>query len=367
MEAPAVKIASVVGARPQFVKAATVSRELAAFEEVDEILLHTGQHYDHNLSAIFFSDLDLPSPHHHLGNGSSSHGAQTGRMLEAIERVLLDERPDMVVVYGDTNSTLAGALAARKIGLTVAHVEAGLRSFNRSMPEEINRVLTDHLADLLFAPTDNAVGLLRAEGIDPKRTHQVGDVMVDAVLHAMNTIAHRRCSLDRLQLSAKNYILATVHRAENTDDPTRLRAIFSALSEMARNRPVVLPLHPRTRAALQRENLLEVVGASIKLIEPIGYLDMLALEKDAQLVASDSGGVPKEAFILRVPSVVLRRRTEWPELVELGWAHTVDPASVESILAAAEAVLVSDRNTDAQPFGNGRAALRIADILLNHR
>ena len=286
------KIVSVVGARPQFVKAATVSRVLRSTPQAHEVLVHTGQHYDENMSEVFFDELEIPRPDYHLGIGSGPHGAQTGKMLEAIERVLLAEKPDWTLVYGDTNSTLAGALAAVKLRVPVAHVEAGLRSFNRSMPEEINRVLTDHASDLLLAPTAAAVQNLRRENIAAERIHQVGDVMYDAVLFYGSRAEDRSTVLARLELTNGQYVLATIHRAENTDDLGRLRAIVAGLSVAASaDRPVVMPAHPRTRAALERAGLLAEASGRIRLIAPVGYLDMVMLEKHAAVIATDSGGV----------------------------------------------------------------------------
>ena len=300
------RIVTVVGARPQFVKAAVVSRALRQVGGVEEILVHTGQHYDANMSDVFFRELDVPTPDHHLGIGGGSHGAQTGQMLAALEGVLASARPDWMLVYGDTNSTLAGALAAAKLLVRIAHVEAGLRSFNRSMPEEVNRVLTDHVSDLLFAPTEAAVANLAREGIAGSGVRLVGDVMYDVALHFADRAHGHSRVLDRLGLLAGGYVLATVHRPANTDNPDRLRAIFAGLGEVAAEVPVVLPLHPRTRAAAERAGLPDAVGG-LTLTEPVGYLDMLTLERNACVVVTDSGGVQKEAFFSRVPCVTLRR------------------------------------------------------------
>jgi UDP-GlcNAc3NAcA epimerase len=353
-----VKIVTVVGARPQFIKAAAVSALLRSLPGVTEVLVHTGQHYDENMSAVFFEELGLVSPEHHLGVGSGRHGAQTARMLEAIERVLLQEGPDWTLVYGDTNSTLAGALASAKLGIPVAHVEAGLRSFNRGMPEEVNRVLTDHAADLLLAPTDAARANLRAEGIPEVRIRLVGDVMYDAALHHARR-SRRSDILERLDLRPGQYVVATVHRAENTDDPARLRAVFGGLAETARRWPVVLPIHPRTRAALVRTG---VSAGGVRVLDPVGYLDMTRLLADAALVATDSGGVQKEAFFHRVPCVTLRGETEWVELIALGWNRLAPPwSSAEVARRIAEAM--GSRGREAEPYGAGDAARRIADAL----
>jgi len=360
-----VKIASIVGARPQFIKAAAVSRVLQATEGVKEVLVHTGQHYDANMSSVFFEELEIPHPDYNLGIGSATHGAQTGRMLEAIEGVPLKEKPHWVLVYGDTNSTLAGALAAVKLHFLVAHVEAGLRSFNRRMPEEINRGLTDHASDLLFAPTRTAVENLRCEGIPEARIKLVGDVMYDAALYYGTKAERQSRILNVLNLEPKGYILATIHRAENTDDPLRLRAIFDGLAEIAGEIKVVLPLHPRTRAALVQASLYDKAAQSICLIEPVGYLDMVMLEKNARLIATDSGGVQKEAFFYRVPCVTLREETEWVELVNLGWNYLITPTSKERVSAGIRDSLQAPEGLDAYPYGEGKSAGKILNFLLN--
>lgn len=356
------RILTIVGARPQFVKAAVVSRALAD-AGIEERLVHTGQHYDGDMSAIFFEELGIPAPAHHLGIGSGSHGAQTGRMLEAIERVILEDRPDRVLVYGDTNSTLAGALAAAKLHVPIDHVEAGLRSFNRRMPEEINRVATDHLSSLLFAPTETAVRNLANEGITGEHVVTSGDVMHDATLAARNIATSRSDALDRLGLEPGRYILATVHRAESTDDPAVLTRILDGLlgAAEAAGITVVLPLHPRTRAALERHDLLAAADDGLALIPPVGYLDMTRLESSAALIATDSGGVQKEAFFHRVPCVTLRSETEWVELVELGWNTLADPATTD--IAAAIAARIGTSGRDAAPYGDGRAGVRIAETI----
>jgi len=355
------KLVSIVGARPQFVKAAMVSRALRA-HGVEEVLVHTGQHYDDDMSAIFFSELRIPAPKHQLGIGGGPHGAMTGRMLAAIEEVLEAERPDRVVVFGDTNSTLAGALAAVKLHLPVAHVEAGLRSFNRHMPEEINRVLTDHIADLLFAPTELAVENLRHEGRPAEAIHMVGDVMFDACLHYG---AHARPAIiERLGLRPRHYVLATVHRAENTDDVGRLRAIVAGLAMVAAECPVVWPLHPRTRTALARANLMPT-APWLTLTDPVGFLDMIALEKDAVLIATDSGGVQKEAFFHRVPCLTLRDETEWSELVRVGWNRLVPPRDAEAVRAAVMGALARPPPDDAPNlYGEGHTAAAIAAAIM---
>jgi len=356
------KILTVVGARPQFIKAAVVSRVLRAMPNAQEILLHTGQHYDDNMSQVFFDELDIPRPDVNLGIGGGTHGQNTGRMIEAIEAVLLAERPEWVLVYGDTDSTLAGALAAVKLHIPIAHVEAGLRSFNRRMPEEINRVLTDHAADLLFAPTETAVTNLKREGLPNERIVLVGDVMYDAALYYSAKAAKKSRILDSLGLQQGSYILATVHRAENTNDPIRLRAIFEALDEVAQEIPVVLPLHPRTTKALHNQGMLDWVGEHIHILEPVGYLDMVMLEKQARLIVTDSGGVQKEAFFHRVPCVTLRTETEWVELIETGWNVVVPPTSSERIRQYIFASL-DRQGKDIPLYGDGRAAQKIVHRL----
>lgn len=358
------KLVTVIGARPQFVKAAAVTRVLCTVAGVDEQLVHTGQHYDTNMSDLFFEELEIPSPRCNLGVGQGTHGEQTARMLAALERLLLDERPDWLLVYGDTNSTLAGALAAVKLHVPVAHVEAGLRSFNRRMPEEINRVLTDHASDLLFAPTQTARDNLRREGIDESRVFVVGDVMYDAAVHFGARAEMSSRVLDRLGIQSKRYVLATVHRAENTDSPDRLAAIFEGLGRLAQDIPVVLPLHPRTRKALVAANLFDG-NKKIHVIEPVGYLDMVMLEKHARLIATDSGGVQKEAFFYRVPCVTLRDETEWTELVELGWNRLAPPHSARSVSSMLLAGLEAKAGKEGEPYGQADAAKRIVEVLMS--
>lgn len=350
-------ILTVVGARPQFVKAGVVSAALRR-AGVSEILVHTGQHYDPAMSEVFFRELSIPSPAHHLGVGSGSHGAQTGKMLELLERVILDECPARVLVYGDTNSTIAGALAAAKLNVPVDHVEAGLRSFNRRMPEEVNRLMTDHISSRLYAPTIAAVENLRREGLVGPGVVHVGDVMCDATIAAASIARRESRVLDELSLSPNGYVLATIHRAENTDDFARLAAILHALGMVARQLPVVLPIHPRTRAAIARAGLMGASDRSLKIIEPIGYIDMTRLESDAALIATDSGGVQKEAFLHGVPCITLRTETEWVELVESGWnqlCDPLDPALAQTILGRVGTV-----GTAVTPYGDGCAADRIA-------
>jgi UDP-GlcNAc3NAcA epimerase len=346
------KIVTVVGARPQFIKAATVSRVIEARDDVTELLVHTGQHFDANMSDVFFEDMCIPRPRYHLGIGGGSHGEMTGRQLEAIEKILIAESPDWVLVYGDTNSTLAGALAAAKLNLPLAHVEAGLRSFNRRMPEEINRVLTDHAADLLFTPTATAVTNLRAEGIADRRIAAVGDVMYDAALFYGN-MAQKPLWFDELGLEEAEFVLATVHRAENTDEPGRLRGIFDGLARS--ELPVVLPLHPRTRGRLDDADISP--APNIVLVPPVGYLEMVWLERTCRLVASDSGGVQKEAHFHGRRCVILRDETEWSELVDAG-RNIIVGADADRIGAALNEPVPSFEDS-GELFGTGDAARRI--------
>jgi len=310
------KILTVIGARPQFIKAAPVSKALRAAGH-EEFLVHTGQHYDHALSQIFFDEMGIPEPDVNLNVGSGSHGKQTGEMLIRLEEVMLEQKPDRVLVYGDTNSTLAGALAACKLHIPVAHVEAGLRSFNRSMPEEHNRVLTDHCADLLLCPSQTAVNQLKKEGIE-RGVHLVGDTMYDAILQFAD-VAHRKSTILRdLDLKPKGYLLATVHRPYNTDNPDALRCILEAFATVGE--PVIFPVHPRTRNKIAEFSLQNMQSApGLRCIDPVGYLDMLMLEQNARMILTDSGGMQKEAYFFKVPCVTLRPETEWVETVDAGW------------------------------------------------
>jgi UDP-GlcNAc3NAcA epimerase len=359
------KVMTIVGARPQFIKAAPVSRALRKRRGATEVLVHTGQHYDDNMSEVFFRELDIAPPDRHLGIGSSAHGDQTGRMLIAVEATIAHVRPDWVLVYGDTNTTLAGALAAAKLRVPVAHVEAGLRSFNRDMPEEVNRVVADHIADLLFAPTSAAVDNLRREGIARSRIVRTGDVMYDAALYYGAKAERASRILDDLTLSPRQYVLVTIHRAENTDNRDRLKAILRALEKLSRTITVVLPLHPRTRAAMQQAGLGS--DTKIKMIDAVGYLDMVVLERNACLIATDSGGVQKEAYFYRVPCATLRTETEWVELVRAGWNRIVAPDSPERIFRVLHAMLARFRPPRAgrSLYGDGHAAEAIVKRLLD--
>ena len=341
------RIVTIVGARPQFIKAAALSRVLAGDAAIEELLVHTGQHFDDNMSEVFFRELMMPAPHFNLDIHGGPHGQMTGRMLEAIENVLLDTRPALVVVYGDTNSTLAGALAAAKLHIPVAHVEAGLRSFNRRMPEEVNRVLTDHLSALLFCPTFEAVRHLRNEGISAG-VHHTGDIMYDATLHARSAALHQSDILARLALTPGGYVLCTLHRSENTDSDARLAALLGHVREVAGALPVVLPLHPRTRQVLAAGN---IDTAGLRLLEPLGYFDMHALLGGAAHVLTDSGGVQKEAYFHRVPCVTLRDDTEWTETLTAGWNRLwTEPRYVTPRVDIAE-------------YGDGSAGTKMAALL----
>ena len=349
------KIVSIVGARPQFIKCAPVSRELR--KEHEEILVHTGQHYDHGMSAVFFEELAIPEPDYNLGIGSGAHGRQTGAMLGAIEDVLEKEEPEIVLVYGDTNSTLAGALAAAKMHVPVAHVEAGLRSFDRRMPEEVNRVLTDHASDILFCPTATAVRNLAAEGVT-EGVFLVGDVMVDAMNHNRTIAEERSRILEDAGVRSGEYLVVTVHRPSNTDSRENMAAIIGALGEAGV--PVVFPVHPRTRKFLLGYDLLAAMPENIRITEPLGYLDMLRLMAHAKKILTDSGGVQKEAYMLGVPCITLRENTEWVETVEAGW----------NVLVGAERgrILQAIRSFNPEGgqrlcFGEGDASSRIAQIL----
>jgi UDP-GlcNAc3NAcA epimerase len=356
------KIVTIVGARPQFIKAVPVSRVLR--QRHTEILLHTGQHYDFEMSGIFFEELEIPEPDSNLEIGSGKHGWQTGTMLLRIEEILLAERPDRVLVYGDTNSTLAGALAAVKLQIPVAHVEAGLRSFNRTMPEEHNRVLTDHCSDLLLCPTETAINNLIREGIT-QGVHFVGDTMYDAVLQFGKIAQKKSRILQELNLIPTQYLLATVHRPYNTDVPEHLQSILTAFAEL--DERVIFPVHPRTRKKIAELGLSsqQPSCSKIEFVPPVGYLDMLILEQNARLILTDSGGIQKEAFFFGVPCITLRPETEWVETVESGWNRLVG-ADCEQIVAAVKA------NTwpEGEPpgfFGDGHASERIVHIITQDR
>ena len=356
------KIVTVLGARPQFVKASVVSHAMRQSGQLEEVLVHTGQHFDVNMSDVFFEELGMHKPDYFLDIHGGGHGAMTGRMLEQVEKVLLAEMPEAVLVYGDTNSTLAGALAAAKLHIPVAHVEAGLRSFNIAMPEEVNRILTDRISHWLFTPTATASAHLLREGVHAAQIEEVGDVMYDVALHHGSRVSAEGRVLGRLGLTPDSYVLATVHRAENTDDAQRLLAIVEGLQAVAQRLPVVWPLHPRTRGVLQRMGLLQGLSPRVRLIDPVGYLDMVQLEKYACVIATDSGGVQKEAFFYRVPCVTLRDETEWVELVDAGWNRLVTPNSSDVVCDTIVAAIGTTGNS-VEPYGKGDAAQKIVNTL----
>jgi UDP-GlcNAc3NAcA epimerase len=385
------KLASIVGARPNFIKAAAVvralEREKSRKDRIEHLLIHTGQHYDYELDQVFFDELRIPKPVYHLGVGSRTHGEQTGRMLEQIERALFETTPDMVLVYGDTNSTLAGALAAVKLHIPVAHAEAGLRSYNKQMPEEINRIITDHVSTILFCSTETAVKNLKREGFtniandgklalaeevkspkgdltDNPLVINVGDVMLDSVLHNLSLAKERSSILKDIGLEGQEYYVATVHRAENTDNPKRLEQIFSAFQKLASNGvKVACPLHPRTKEALYKVLGEQRWHPNLHLLNPVSYLDMLLLEKNARIILTDSGGIQKEAFILRVPCVTLRGETEWVETVEAGW-NLLAGADEQSILRSVTHFNKSKlTEPHIDPYGLGDASERMVRLI----
>ena len=394
-----IKIATIIGARPQFIKAAAVSRAIAQKnktigeqDRIKEIIIHTGQHYDENMSAIFFDELHIPRPDYNLNIGSGSHGSQTGQMLSGIEKILMDEKPDLVLTYGDTNSTMAGAVAAVKLHIPAVHVEAGLRSFNRKMPEEINRIVTDEISSILFCPTQTAVDNLKAEGITVQ-DHDItkintnnqyvcltGDVMYDSILYNLKLARKKSHILTELDLVSKQYILATIHRAENTDDPGKLKAIFSTFNTIAEEgQKIILPLHPRTKKYLSelkdkpRSSLS--LHPNLTLIDPVGYLDMLRLEQDACAIFTDSGGVQKEAYLMKVPCVTLRPETEWIETVKAGWNILCgsDPVKIQNAWNELKRNCGSNAPFGAEKsetindllnyYGDGHASEKIIDII----
>ena len=357
------KILTIVGARPQFVKAAVVSRAIRAIPGLTEVLVHTGQHFDANMSDVFFDEMEIPAPDYHLGIASLAHGAMTGRMLEGIEEVVNKERPDALLVYGDTNSTLAGALAAKKMHIPVGHVEAGLRSFNIKMPEEVNRILTDRISDWLFCPTDTAVNNLHEEGFEQSKSiegelFRVGDVMYDAVQYYLKKAPINPPSLAAAGLLEKEFVLATIHRQENTDDANNLRSIVAGLEAIHEHTAVVLPLHPRTRKKFEAEG----ITPSFHLIDPVGYFEMLALLKRCNLVVTDSGGLQKEAFFFGKFCVTAREQTEWVELVEGGYNRLVG-ADGKALTNAVNDLLKAEADFSVPLYGDGKAGEAIAKLL----
>jgi UDP-GlcNAc3NAcA epimerase len=355
------KIVTVLGARPQFIKAATVSRELKK-SGIQEILVHTGQHFDANMSQVFFDEMEIPHPHYNLEISGLQHGAMTGQMLEKIEEVLLKEKPDYVLVYGDTNSTLAGALAAAKLHIPVAHVEAGLRSFEMKMPEEINRILTDRISNILFCPTQTAISNLEKEGFKnfDNKIILAGDVMYDAVLFYQKKAREVATVLKKENLSSNNFVLATLHRAENTDDPNRLKSICSALNEINKSLPVVMPLHPRTKKYISSLN----INLDFKTIEPVGYFDMLSLTENCRLVLTDSGGLQKEAYFFNKYCITLRDQTEWVELVHAR-VNRIAGAKMPTIINDFEELKNKPFLSTEKLYGEGDASAKIAKYLAN--
>ena len=353
------KILTIVGARPQFVKAAALSRALKKFK-IDEVLVHTGQHFDENMADIFFRQMEIPEPKYNLGINSLSHGAMTGRMLEEIEKVLQAEKPDCLVVFGDTNSTIAGALAASKLHIKVAHVEAGLRSFNMRMPEEVNRILTDRISDILFCPTETAINNLKAEGFDNFKSKIVnsGDVMYDVALYYSKISAEHSTIINDLNPGEKPLLLATLHRQENTDDLERLSSILTAFNELSENYQIVLPIHPRTRKIIEREKFI----LNFTPLDPVGYFDMIELLKHCSFVITDSGGLQKEAFFFKKHCLVIRDETEWTELVDLGYNFIVG-TQTQNIVEKALQLKESKVSFDAKPYGNGDASVKIVEAL----
>lgn len=355
-----IKIVTVIGARPQFVKAAALSREFLKHQKIEEVIIHTGQHFDKNMSAIFFEEMEIPHPKYNLDINSVGHGAMTGRMIEGIENILLKEKPQLLLVYGDTNSTIAGVLAAKKLHIKVAHVEAGLRSFNMNMPEEINRILTDRISDFLFCPTQTAVNNLIKEGYENINCKIIncGDVMQDAAMYYAEKSAEKSTLVSSLPF--KKYILVTLHRAENTDSPQRLKPIIKALNKIHETTPILLPLHPRTKNKIEALD----IELKVKTIDPVGYFDMIELLKNTSLVVTDSGGLQKEAFFFKKNCVTLRDETEWVELID----HEVNVLSKpieEEIINNIEQMLIKNSNFDINLYGNGEACQLICEEILN--
>ena len=354
------KLVTVLGARPQFVKAAALSRIIRQHNDVKEIIVHTGQHFDQNMSDIFFEEMNIPKPDYNLEINSLGHGAMTGRMLEKIEEVLLKEKPDIVLIYGDTNSTIAGALAAKKLHIKVAHVEAGLRSFNMAMPEEINRILTDRISDFLFCPTETAVKNLKNEGFENIKcvVENVGDVMYDAVLYYSKLSNSKSEIIQTLNLESNNYVVCTVHRQENTDDLSRMKKIVESLNKINKETRVILPLHPRTKKILQQNN----IAFGFKTIEPVGYFDMIELLKNSCLLLTDSGGMQKEAYFFNKYCITLRDETEWTELIDNNVNFLAGP-DFNSICGLYENLKNKKFESKGKLYGNGDACEKILSIL----
>jgi len=355
------KLLTIIGARPQFVKAAALSREIKKYPQLQEIIVHTGQHFDANMSDIFFEEMEIPKPHYHLNINGLSHGAMTGQMLEKLEEVMVKEKPDVVLVYGDTNSTIAGALAAKKLHIKVAHVEAGLRSFNMQMPEEINRILTDRISDWLFCPTDAAIENLKQEGFEHIncKVIKTGDVMEDASLFYAQKAAEKSNIIHQLKLTEQSFILATIHRAENTDNINNLTHIIQALNELNQTNPVIVPLHPRTKKLIDQHQL----NPTFTIVEPLGYFDMIMLLKHCALVVTDSGGLQKEAFFFGKFCITTREQTEWVELVEHGY-NFIAGTNPEKIILLAKEKLTATYPTRLNLYGNGQACKNICEALV---
>ncbi len=355
------KILTIVGARPQFVKAAALSRALKKHDSIKEIIVHTGQHFDKNMSDIFFKEMEIPKPKYNLNINSISHGAMTGRMLEKIEELIIIEKPALILVYGDTNSTLAGALAAKKLHVKVAHIEAGLRSFNIKMPEEINRILTDRISDYLFCPTENAITNLTNEGYSYEefKIIKCGDVMQDAAYYYAKTSSEKSTIISRLKVS--EFILCTLHRAENTDDPNRLKGIIYALNKINKQTPIILPIHPRTKKKISDLN----IELNFKTIDPVGYFDMIELLKKCSLVITDSGGLQKEAYFFKKNCVTMRDQTEWVELLENN-VNILVGANEDQIINGVNEMLSRENDFNLNLYGNGNACKIIAENLNNY-
>jgi UDP-GlcNAc3NAcA epimerase len=362
------KIITIIGARPQFIKASAISREIRKYnkktnKKIEEVIIHTGQHFDNNMSEVFFTELNIPQPDFNLKISNLDHGAMTGRMLEEVEKVLQEQQPDWVIVYGDTNSTLAGVLAASKLHIPIAHIEAGLRSFNKKMPEEINRIIADHTSSLLFSPTSDALKNLKNEGIS-KNVYNVGDVMHDVTLYYKGK-ANMEIALNKWKVTKFNYVLCTIHRAENTDSAECISSILDALCEISKKNTVLLPIHPRTKKIMQNLNNKEW-AKNITILEPLSYLEMLRLEMSAKVIITDSGGIQKEAFFHKIPCITIRNETEWVETVSLGWNQVVG-ADKELILDAYSKIdsKINNRVYNVFPYGDGKASARILNHLLN--
>jgi len=354
------KILTILGARPQFIKAGTVSREIKKYKSIDEIIVHTGQHYDANMSDVFFKEMQIPKPTYFLGIGGTTHGAMTGQMIEKIEEVVLKEKPDWIMVYGDTNSTLSGAIVASKLHVKLAHIEAGLRSFNMQMPEEVNRILTDRVSSILFCPTDTAITNLYNEGYKNFNSTIInsGDVMLDGAMFYQKISEKPECEV------SDNYILCTIHRAENTDNKERLIEIFDALNELAKTEQIILPLHPRTKKVLHD---LDIDTSALTIINPVGYLEMVWLINNCQLVITDSGGLQKEAYFFKKFCITLRDETEWVELVDIG-VNILVGANREKILATYKNNSgISIENSVQNIYGLGKASELIVNELLNYK